>query len=144
MATIAVFAALGGGAYAATKITGRDVVNRSLTGKDIKKRSVPLNRLKGRPERGSQGVPGPQGPKGDQGPPGPIDPSQFLSAAGTTTVALGPTEWLAGPQGSPLQRTIVEASRVEWSSPGASAAAFLVLEPSLPIASTTCIQGSTS
>ena len=29
------------------KITGRDVANRSLTGKDIKKRSVPLNRLRG-------------------------------------------------------------------------------------------------
>ncbi len=41
MATIAVFLALGGGAYAAVNITGRDVVNRSLTGKDIKKRSVP-------------------------------------------------------------------------------------------------------
>ena len=78
MATIAVFAALCGGAYAATKITGRDVVNRSLTGKDIKKRSVPLNRLKGRPARGPRGAAGPQGPKGDVGPAGPVDPSRFL------------------------------------------------------------------
>ena len=47
MATIAVFIALGGASYAAMRVTGKDVVNRSLTGKDIKKKSVKLNRLKG-------------------------------------------------------------------------------------------------
>jgi hypothetical protein len=134
MATIAVFAALGGGAYAAAKITGRDVMNRSLTGQDIKKRSVPLNRLKRRPGRGRQGEPGPQGPRGDQGPPGPVDSSQFLSAAGTTTVAVGPTDWVGAEAGLPLERTAVEANRVEWSSPAAVGAQFLHLEPSLPIA----------
>jgi hypothetical protein len=40
MATIAVFVALGGGAYAAITITGRDVKNGSLTGKDIKRNSL--------------------------------------------------------------------------------------------------------
>ena len=72
MATVAVFAALGGGAYAAATSPGDDVVDRSLTGKDIKKRSVPLNRLRGRPargRRGRRGVPGPQGAEGRQGPP---------------------------------------------------------------------------
>ena len=133
MATIAVFIALGGGAYAAVKITGRDVANRSLTGKDIKKRSVALNRLKGRPARGPQGEAGPQGPKGDQGPPGPVDPSQFLSAGGTTTVAGGPTDWWSDVDVGALERTVLDANRVEWSSSAASGAEFLFLEPSLPI-----------
>lgn len=133
MATIAVFVALGGSAYAAVKITGRDVADRSLTGKDIKKRSVPLNRLKGRPARGRRGAAGPQGPQGAQGAPGPVDPSQFLSAAGVTTVAAGPTDWLPLALGNTLDRTVLEANRVEWSSPVASGTQFLTLEPTLPI-----------
>jgi hypothetical protein len=40
MATIAVFVALGGGAYAAITVTGGDVKNGSLTGKDIKRNSL--------------------------------------------------------------------------------------------------------
>ena len=40
MATIAVFVALGSGAYAAVTITGRDVKDGSLTGKDIKRNSL--------------------------------------------------------------------------------------------------------
>ena len=75
METIAVFVAFGGGAYAAVKITGRVVDNRSLTSKDIKKRSVPLNRLKGRRDRGRRGVQGPQGPR----------PAARSGAAGVTT-----------------------------------------------------------
>jgi hypothetical protein len=74
MPTIAVFAALGGAAYAAAKITARDVMNRSSTGKDIKKRSVPLNRLKRRLAPGRRGAQGPQGAKGNSGPAGPVDP----------------------------------------------------------------------
>jgi hypothetical protein len=133
MATVAVFLALGGGAYAAAKITGRDVVNRSLTGKDIKKRSVPLNRLKGRPRAGRPGAQGPPGPRGEQGPTGPVDPSRFLSAGGSTTLAVGPTEWVTTEAGTPLERTAVEGNRVEWRSPVASGAQFLLLEPTLPI-----------
>jgi hypothetical protein len=133
MATVAVFLALGGGAYAAAKITGRDVVNRSLTGKDIKKRSVPLNRLKGRLARGRPGVAGPQGPKGDMGPPSPVDPSRFLPSDGATTVGVGPTDWISGTFGGSLTRTAVEANRVEWTSGGA-ALRFLNVNPTLPIA----------
>jgi hypothetical protein len=40
MATIAAFIALGGGAYAAATITGRDVKDSSLTGKDLRRNSV--------------------------------------------------------------------------------------------------------
>lgn len=40
MATIAVFIALGSGAYAAATITGRDVKDGSLTGRDVKRNSL--------------------------------------------------------------------------------------------------------
>lgn len=40
MSTFAVFAVLGGGAYAASTITGTDVKDRSLTGKDIRRNSL--------------------------------------------------------------------------------------------------------
>jgi hypothetical protein len=79
------------------------VVNRSLTGKDIKKRSVPLNRLKGRARAGRRGAQGPSGPKGEPGPPGPVDPSRFLSAGGSTALALGPTEWVTTEVGGPAR-----------------------------------------
>jgi hypothetical protein len=50
MATIAVFIAIGGSAYAALKVTGKDVVNESLSGKDIKHDSLDLAHLKGHEE----------------------------------------------------------------------------------------------
>lgn len=40
MSSIAVFAALGGSAFAASKITGADVRNNSLTGADVRNRSL--------------------------------------------------------------------------------------------------------
>jgi hypothetical protein len=46
MASVAVFVALGGSAYAAVKITGKDVRNGSLTGRDIKDRSLARKDLK--------------------------------------------------------------------------------------------------
>ena len=67
IATLALFIALGGSSYAAIKITGRNVTDRSLTGKDIKKRSVPLNRLKGTLPAAARGAKGDPGAKGDAG-----------------------------------------------------------------------------
>jgi hypothetical protein len=84
VATIALFCALGGGAYAAVKIRGSNVVDSSLTGRDLKNNSVRSADVaglkandfaKGQLQAGPKGDPGPQGPKGDtgaQGPPGPI------------------------------------------------------------------------
>jgi hypothetical protein len=74
VATIAVFVALGGSAFAASyvitkssqikdgAVTGADVKNSSLTGADVKNRSLTPADF-----RGSV-----QGPKGDAGPPGVI------------------------------------------------------------------------
>ncbi|WP_372789289.1 hypothetical protein [Paraconexibacter sp.] len=85
MATIAVFIALGGTSYAALKVTGKDVVDRSLTGADIKKRSVQLDRLKGALPAGRDGLPGTPGPvgvKGDTGAKGDTGPQGATGAQG--------------------------------------------------------------
>ena len=48
MATIAVFAALGGSSYAAITVTGKHVRNNSLTGKDVKNNSLGSGDVKNR------------------------------------------------------------------------------------------------
>jgi hypothetical protein len=83
MATIAVFVALGGSSYAALKITGKQVVDRSLTARDIKLASLTTREIRdhsllardfkaGQLPAGAQGVQGPKGDKGDTGPAGPL------------------------------------------------------------------------
>lgn len=75
MATIAVFIALGGGAYAATQLE-----RNSVGSKQIRKGSVQLSDLSAKAKRalrgtagatGAQGVAGPSGPAGSPGPGGP-------------------------------------------------------------------------
>jgi hypothetical protein len=46
MATLAVFIALGGSSYAALKITGRDVRDRSLTQRDLKRNTLGGSRIR--------------------------------------------------------------------------------------------------
>jgi hypothetical protein len=84
VASLALFAALGGSSYAAISITGkqvrdgslsgRDVRNASLTGKDVGDRSLLARDFKSGQlpagPRGAQGPLGTQGPKGDKGDPG--------------------------------------------------------------------------
>jgi hypothetical protein len=85
IATLALFVALGGTSYAAIKITGKDVQNGSLTGADIKKHSVQLNRLRGRLTQGAQGAKGDtgaRGPKGDAGAPGTSATVDGVAAGG--------------------------------------------------------------
>jgi Collagen triple helix repeat (20 copies) len=84
IASIALFAALGGSSYAALAVTGaqvrdgslsgRDVRNASLTGADVRdhallSRDFKQGQLPAGP-KGDPGAPGPQGPKGDTGAPG--------------------------------------------------------------------------
>jgi hypothetical protein len=96
MATIGVFIALGGSSYAALKVTGRNVPDGSLTGKDLKNGSVKAVDVsgltagdfgpgqihagaKGDPgspgaagSSGPTGAPGATGAQGDRGEPGPL------------------------------------------------------------------------
>lgn len=83
---VALFVALGGTSYAAITVTGKSVVNGSLTGKDVKRESLGSRHVKGLVARDFKGRRFPRGPVGPAGAPG------AAGAAG----AQGP----AGPQGA--------------------------------------------
>ncbi len=122
-ATLALFIALGGSSYAAVKLTGRDIVDGSLTGKDLKKKSVSLDRLRSVP-KGSKGDPG---PAGERGPAGPVDPGQFVPAKGLYEVAVGPGGWQSlNPN---LKRSNVFGG---WVSTSTDDSSTLSLDPVLP------------
>jgi hypothetical protein len=75
VATLALFVALGGSSYAALKVTGKTVKDRSLTAKDIKKGSLTTTEVRDRSLlskdfKTGQLPAGPQGPKGDKGDQG--------------------------------------------------------------------------
>ena len=74
IACVALFVALGGGAYAAATIDSADIANNTVSGKDIKNRSITakdLNAKTVKSLRGKRGAPGPQGPQGATGAQGP-------------------------------------------------------------------------
>jgi hypothetical protein len=78
VAYLALFAALGGSAYAAVTVTGKNIKDGTVTGRDVKNRSLGTNKLSTRAlssltgQPGPQGLPGPEGDKGEQGPAGQI------------------------------------------------------------------------
>jgi hypothetical protein len=84
--TICLFIVLGGTAYAAASITGKDVKDGSLTSADIKDHSLRARDLKAGTLRGGSAgsaiVTGPAGPKGDAGPAGPKGDRGPAGAAG--------------------------------------------------------------
>jgi hypothetical protein len=70
-ATLALFVALGGSSYAALRVTGGDVVDSSLTGRDIRAGSITSSDLgrsataaRARGRRGPRGLRGPRGRNG--------------------------------------------------------------------------------
>jgi hypothetical protein len=68
---LALFVALGGSAYAAVTITGRNVKNGSLTSADIRNRSLLSKDFKpGQLAAGPRGAQGAPGATGAKGPPG--------------------------------------------------------------------------
>jgi hypothetical protein len=102
VAYLALFAALGGGtAYAAATVTGSNIKDGTITGKDVKNRSLGTNKLSKQAVASLSGAPGPagpQGPKGDKGEPGsrgPAGPKGETGPAGPQ----GP-QGPAGPRGS--------------------------------------------
>lgn len=99
VAFLALFAALGSGAYAAATITGKQVRNGSLTGRDIKSESLSggdIKNLTAADFAGGQLPAGPQGPKGEPGAVGAAGPRGDVGPTGPAG-AEGP----AGPQGEP-------------------------------------------
>jgi hypothetical protein len=108
VAYLALFLALGGSSYAALRIGSRQIVDNSvrsvdvrngtLTGRDIKRRSVPLNRLSSAPS-----VPVPQGAVlffNSSSCPGGF--TELAAARGRYIVGLGPGGTLGGTAGSAL------------------------------------------
>ncbi|HZB75509.1 MAG TPA: type VI secretion system tube protein Hcp [Solirubrobacteraceae bacterium] len=111
MSTACLFVVLGGSAYAAVSVTGKDVRNGSLTGADIRDHSLGAREFKrGARRAGPAGAPGPQGDPGRDGAPGagvPAPPAVVQEPAGRLTLAgLAGT----GPDGS------IEVRSLAWSN----------------------------
>jgi hypothetical protein len=95
VALLALVAASAGVGNAATSlITGKQIKDGSVTGKDIKNKSVPLSKLSGKlpagktGPAGAAGATGPAGPAGATGPAGPVDktiPLDITGAGGSAT-----------------------------------------------------------
>ncbi len=89
VATACLFVLLGGTAYAALTVTGKNVKNGSLTGADVKDHSLLGKDFKkgalpqGKP--GAPGAPGPPGPKGDPGSASLASPRPPLGQVLTVT-----------------------------------------------------------
>ena len=81
------------GAYAAAKITGRQIKDSTITGKDVKNRSLTPTDFRGS-VRGPRGLTGAQGPQGAQGAQGPAGPSVVgqLSVVKSAQVPYGPSD----------------------------------------------------
>jgi Collagen triple helix repeat (20 copies) len=104
VAYLALFAALGGSAYAAVTVTGKQIKDGTITGKDVKNRSLGAGKLSPtavsslvgeagpagpQGEKGAPGPTGPQGPAGPQGEPGPEGPQGYQGPQGSS----GLREW---------------------------------------------------
>lgn len=86
VSTLCLFILLGGSAYAAAKITGKNVKNGSLTGTDIKNNSVTGKDVKGLGAGDFKGGALPAGPRG------PIGPRGLTGPRGTAGAGVPPTE----------------------------------------------------
>ena len=98
VAYLALFAALGGSAYAAVTVTGKQIQDGTITGKDVKNRSLGTGKLSASAlgslagERGPAGPQGPAGAKGEPGKPGATGPAGATGeqgpqgAAGVTNI----------------------------------------------------------
>src|SRR4051812_49444966 len=88
VAYLALFAALGGSAYAAVTVTGKQIKDGTVTGKDVKNRSLGAGKLSATAlgslagEAGPGGPHGPAGAKGGAGKQGPARATRAPGAAG--------------------------------------------------------------
>lgn len=108
VAMLALFVALTGTAVATTSavITGKQITDGSITGADVKNRSLTQRDFRGslrglRGLTGPAGQPGPQGPAGPQGSPGPQGPAGPQGDKGET----GPSNGFSVTAGNQLPWT---------------------------------------
>lgn len=71
VAYVALFAALGGSAYAAVTVTGSNIKDGTITAKDVKNRTLGPGELSRKAVASLKGQPGAAGPQGPAGPAGP-------------------------------------------------------------------------
>ena len=76
VAYLALFAALGGSAYAAATITGKNIKNGTITGKDVKNRTLGTRELSKKALSSLKRQARPAGERGATGPAGPAGPSK--------------------------------------------------------------------
>ena len=138
VALIALFIALGGTGYAAVKINGKNIKNGTISGKKLKNRTLGTAKLTTaarrslRGQRGATGATGLPGPKGDKGDPGPVDPSQFVPAAGLSTVVVGPQALTIDESEGELEFINKGANTLGIRSLTATGTDFVSLHPQLP------------
>ena len=82
VAYLALFAALGGSAYAAVTVTGKNIKDGTITGKDVKNRSLGAAKLNPTALGSLAGERGPEGPQGPQGAPGARGPAGQIGTKG--------------------------------------------------------------
>jgi hypothetical protein len=117
VAYLALFAALGGSAYAAVTVTGKNIKDGTVTGRDVKNASLGKNKLSATAVSSLTGQPGPtgpQGPNGDRGAQGPAGPTGTTGPKGESGTA-GP-QGLVGPPGP----SGISGWEYRVSSPGVS------------------------
>ena len=88
VAYLALFAALGGSAYAAVTVTGKNIKDGTVTGRDVKNSSLGTGKLSPSAVSSLTGQPGPRRPQGEKG-----------AAGRGATEPAGPT----GPKAKPAQ-----------------------------------------
>jgi hypothetical protein len=85
IAVIALFAVLGGSAYAGSKINGKKIKPGTVTSKALKDKTIKTKDLSDatvsdlQGQQGPKGDTGAQGEQGEQGPAGVLDPSAFFN-----------------------------------------------------------------
>src|SRR5690349_14990485 len=90
---VAIVLAMSGSAYAASKITGAQIKDGTITGKDIKTRSIGSSQLDGGALAALEGPPGVAGAAGPAGPPGPAGPAGPSAVAQATKVMSAETHF---------------------------------------------------
>ena len=115
VAYLALFAALGGSAYAAATVTGSNIKDGTVTGKDVKNRSLGTSKLSASAVSSLTGQPGPAGPQGENGAAGERGPIGMTGAQGPQGPQ-GPKgdQGVAGKDGAPGLPGTARAYGATW------------------------------